>query len=103
MLSFVQSSVFAAWLHGLRDDGAKAQILRRLSSAELGNFGDCKSVGDGISEMRIHHGPGYRLYFMRSGNTVYVLLCGGDKSTQKKDIQTAKKIARSIKEQANDS
>lgn len=102
MVSFIQSSVFAAWLRGLNDEGAKAHILRRISSAELGHFGDCKSVGEGMSERRIHHGPGYRLYFIRRGSTVYVLLCGGNKSTQKRDIQAAKKIARLIKEQAND-
>jgi putative addiction module killer protein len=72
--------------------------LARLRSATLGNFGDCEPVGEGVSEMRIHFGPGYRVYFMRTGTTIYVLLVGGDKSTQKQDIARAKKMARELKE-----
>ena len=69
----------------------------RMDSAALGNFGDCQSVGDGVSEMRIHFGPGYRVYFTRRGMLIYVLLIGGDKSTQKRDIKRALKIARELK------
>jgi len=70
----------------------------RIRSAELGNFGDCAPVGKGISEMRLHFGPGYRLYFWRQGNQVYWLLAGGDKSSQERDIERAKSLKREIKE-----
>jgi putative addiction module killer protein len=72
--------------------------LARLRSATLGNFGDCEPVGDGVFEMRIHVGPGYRVYFVRTGTTIYALLVGGDKSTQKPDVARAKKMARELKE-----
>jgi len=72
--------------------------LARLHSATFGNFGDCESVGDGVFEMRIHVGPGYRIYFTRTGTTIYVLLTGGDKSSQKRDIARAKNMARELKE-----
>ena len=78
MTTLVKSSVFVEWLQGVKDDLARAHVLRRLANAELGNFGDCDAVGDGVSEMRIHHGPGYRVYFTRRGQAVCVLLCGGD-------------------------
>ena len=93
MNTLVRSDEFADWLDGLDDRRASARILARLTSAEHGNFGDCEPVGEGVSEMRVHFGPGYRVYFTRSGQTVYVLLCGGDKSTQAKDIKTAKRLA----------
>lgn len=98
MLTFVQSSVFAKWLGGLKDHKAKARILHRLASAALDNFGDCEPVGGGVSEMRIHHGPGYRVYFVRHGSAVYVLLCGGDKASQRCDIARAKRMAKQLKE-----
>jgi putative addiction module killer protein len=98
MLTFIRSSEFDAWLSGLADQKGKARILARIVSATFGNFGDCKPVGDGISEMRIHVGPGYRVYYIRTGDTVYVLLAGGDKSTQARDIKRAKDIARMWKE-----
>jgi putative addiction module killer protein len=94
--TFIRSSDFDAWLSRLADQRAKARILARLRSAALGNFGDCESVGDGVLEMRIHFGPGYRLYFVRTGTIVYVVLGGGDKSSQKKDIARAKKMAREL-------
>ena len=78
--------------------GAKARIAVRLISAEKGNFGDCTPVGEGISEMRVHYGPGYRLYFTRRGKVVYLLLCGGDKSTQKRDVKRAKAMMAALKE-----
>jgi len=77
---------------------AKARILARLRSATFGNFGDCEPVGEGVSEMRVHAGAGYRVYFARNGATVFVLLTGGDKSTQKRDIARAKAMARQLKE-----
>jgi len=95
---FVRSSDFDAWLSALDDHKAKARILARLRSATLGNFGDCAAVGEGVSEMRIHVGLGYRVYFVRMGATVYVPLTGGDKSSQKQDIAQAKKMARELKE-----
>ena len=97
MNTLIQSSVFAAWLRALTDDTAKAHILRRISSAELGNFGDCEPVGEGVSEMRVHSGHGYRVYFIRSGGAIYVLLCGGSKSSQKRDIKRAKEMACELK------
>jgi putative addiction module killer protein len=78
MNMFVRSSEFDA--SGLAEQKAKARVLARLRSATLGNFGDCESVGEGVSEMRIHTGPGYRIYFTRTGATIYFLLTGGDKS-----------------------
>ena len=78
------------------DVTGKARILARIRSAEFRNFSDCKPIGEGVSEMRVHIGPGYRLYFMRKGRTVYLLLTGGDKSTQSKDIARAKAMARAI-------
>ena len=97
MNTLIQSSVFAAWLRALTDDVAKAHILRRISSAELGNFGDCEPVGEGVSEMRVHLGPGYRVYFIRHGGAIYVLLCGGSKASQKRDIKRAKDMAWELK------
>ncbi len=81
---------FRKWLSALRDVRARAKIRIRLNRLRLGNFGDAKSVGDGVSELRIPYGPGYRVYFARTGATVVLLLCGGDKSTQRRDIKKAK-------------
>ena len=97
MNTLIQSSVFSSWLRLLTDDVAKAQILRRIASAELGNFGDCETVGEGVSEMRVHYGPGYRVYFIRQGGAIYVLLCGGSKASKKRDIKRAKEMARELK------
>ncbi len=96
MLTFVRHATFDEWLRGLRDAKAKARILARIASAAHGNFGDCKLVGQGVSEMRVHVGPGYRVYFARRAKLVYVLLCGGDKSTQDRDIERAKLLAREM-------
>jgi putative addiction module killer protein len=81
---------FREWLHDLRDVTVRAKIRVRLNRVRLGNFGDVKPVGGGVSELRIPYGPGYRVYLARAGSTVVLLLCGGDKSTQKRDISTAK-------------
>lgn len=83
---------FNAWLSSLTDKVAKARIIQRLDSAALGNFGDCEPVGEGISEMRIHYGQGYRVYYSRIGSVVYLLIIGGNKSTQKRDIKKAKQL-----------
>ena len=97
MLTLVRSKRFDAWLAGLADQKARARILNRLDRASLGNFGDFKSAGEGVSEMRIEVGPGYRVYFVRRGVAVYVLLIGGDKATQRRDIVEAKAMARELK------
>jgi len=81
---------FRKWLHALRDVRARAKIRVRLNRVRLGNFGDAKAVGGGVLELRIPYGPGYRVYFARVGSTVVLLLCGGDKSSQKRDIEKAK-------------
>jgi putative addiction module killer protein len=91
-----QTDVFSAWLAGLRDAKGKARIVARVESARLGNLGDVKSLGGGVSEMRIHVGPGYRLYFARTGKIVLLLLSGGDKSTQKRDIERARSLRKEL-------
>jgi putative addiction module killer protein len=78
----------------LRDAKGLARILARINAAQHGNFGDCQPVGEGVSEMRSHFGPGYRVYFVRRGETVYLLLAGGDKSSQRQDMERAKERAR---------
>jgi len=98
MNTLIRTAEFAAWLEKLRDLKGKARILSRLDGAALGNFGDCEPVGEGVSEMRIHFGPGYRVYYTRRGTQVYLLLVGGDKATQKRDIKTAREMARNLKE-----
>jgi putative addiction module killer protein len=100
MLRFDKTEEFERWLLELRDQRATLRILSRLDSAAHGNFGDCEPVGEGVSEMRIHYGPGYRLYFMRKGDIVYLLLLGGDKSTQKRDIKRAIELAREVRKEA---
>jgi putative addiction module killer protein len=91
------SSVFTAWLDSLRDQRGRALILGRLQSALLGNFGDHKSVGDGLYEFRIHFGPGYRVYFMRVEERLYFLLVGGTKATQRRDIKVSMKLMKRIR------
>ncbi|MHB0979047.1 MAG: type II toxin-antitoxin system RelE/ParE family toxin [Thermoleophilia bacterium] len=96
MGTFLRSAVFDAWLSELADNTGRARILQRIRSAEAGSFGDCARVGEGVSEMRIHIGPGYRIYFTRRGATVYLLLLGGDKSSQRRDIKRAIAMARDL-------
>jgi putative addiction module killer protein len=92
MLIINQTSQFQKWFKALKDLRAKAKIAMRLRGAENGNWGDCKSVGDGVFEMRITEGKGYRIYYARQGDIVYLLLNGGDKSTQAEDIASAKAV-----------
>ena len=89
-----QTATFRDWMAGLRDSVARRRILQRIARLELGLLGDVKSVGSGIGELRIDHGAGYRVYFMRRGDELIILLCGGDKSTQTKDIERAKALAK---------
>ncbi len=96
MKTILTTEVFDTWFANLKDKQASRRIQVRIDRAEDGNFGDCQPVGEGISEMRIHHGPGYRVYFMQRGMEIVILLAGGDKSTQTKDIKTALEIARQI-------
>lgn len=83
-------SPYATWLNGLRDARAKAKIMLQVDRMELGLFGDSEPIGEGLSELRIRYGPGYRVYYGKEENQVYLLLCGGDKSTQTRDIRKAK-------------
>lgn len=85
-------SPYQDWLMSLRDARARAKIIIQVDRMELGNFGDSEPVGDGISELRIHFGAGYRVYYAKDGKNIYLLLCGGNKKTQKKDIVKAKEI-----------
>jgi putative addiction module killer protein len=100
VITFTRTDAFAKWLAGLGDAIGKARVLARLDAAALGSFGDCAVVGRGVSEMRIHTGPGYRVYYARRDSALYVLLLGGDKSTQKRDIKSAIKMARDLEERA---
>ena len=96
MIEVRQTAVFASWLEELRDANARTRILVRIRRLELGNPGDVKAVGEGIIELRIAYGPGYRVYFTRQGQEIVLLLCGGDKSSQSRDIATAKRIAKEL-------
>lgn len=98
MLTVLQTEEFVAWLDALRDKRAQIRIAARLRQAEAGNLGDWQPVEGDVSEMRIHHGPGYRLYFVRRGRVIVVVLSAGDKSTQKRDIRHAVKLASQLGE-----
>jgi putative addiction module killer protein len=91
-----ETDTFGNWLAKVRDTRAKARILARLESARLGNLGDVRSVGGGVSEMRVDVGAGYRVYFTRRQRVVILLLCGGDKSSQARDIAHAQQMAKAI-------
>jgi putative addiction module killer protein len=86
------TSTFDEWLKALRDNRAKGRILTRLDSARLGNLGDCRSLGGGLQEMRVFTGPGYRIYFAIRGKALIVVLCGGDKSSQARDIARTRQL-----------
>lgn len=92
MIELKQTETFRKWRHRLRDDRVRGLIASRLDRLAFGHAGDATSVGEGISELRIHHGPGYRIYFRKKDDMIVVLLCGGDKSTQARDIGTAKRL-----------
>jgi putative addiction module killer protein len=91
-----QTESFAAWLHALRDRRARARIQVRIDRLSLGNAGDVKAIGEGVSELRIDYGPGYRVYFVRRGSKLIILLAGGDKSSQDRDVQIALRAARFV-------
>lgn len=94
MIEVLQTETFRKWWMQLRDERARGVIFARLDRLAMGHVGDVEPVGDGISELRIHYGPGYRVYFRRKGRTIVILLCGGDKDSQARDIANAKRLAR---------
>ena len=96
MIKVRETEEFSRWLHRLKNDNAAARILVRIRRAELGNLGDCRSVGGGVMEMRVDYGPGYRVYVARQGDSIVVLLCGGDKRTQQRDIKRAKELMEQL-------
>ena len=96
MIEVRQTEVFAEWFARLRDRKARARITVRIRRLSLGNPGDAKPVGGGVSEMRIDHGPGYRVYFVRRRETLVILLCGGDKGSQSRDIAHALDLAKDV-------
>ena len=96
MIEVRQTLIFTTWFNDLRDIRAQAKIDVQIRRLSLGNFGNVRSLDDGVSEIKINYGPGYRLYFTRRGLEIVVLLCGGDKGSQKRDIRDAKEIAKEI-------
>jgi putative addiction module killer protein len=96
MIEIRQTDAYSRWFNGLRDRQARARINTRIRRLSLGNPGDVRPVGEGVSEMRIDYGPSYRVYFVQSGQTLVVLLAGGDKRTQGGDIENALKLAREL-------
>ena len=98
MIELIRSATFDRWLSGLRDRRAVARIAARLDRLAMGHPGDAEPIGHGLSELRINYGPGYRLYVVQAGETLVVLLCGGDKGSQDRDISRAKDLARKLKE-----
>ncbi len=94
MIEIRETVTFSSWLRALRDSQARAKIAARVRRLAFGNPGDVRPVGEGVSEMRIHHGPGYRVYYIQRGAVLIILLCGGDKSTQDRDIAAAKRLAK---------
>jgi putative addiction module killer protein len=96
MVEIRKTAVFSKWIDALRDTRARARVLARIERLAVGHTGDAKPVGEGVSELRIDYGPGYRVYFKKQGRAVVVLLAGGDKKTQSRDIQTALRLARDL-------
>jgi putative addiction module killer protein len=96
MIEIRKTEIFAKWLDGLHDIRARARILVRIERLAAGNPGDVKPVGEGVSELRIDYGPGYRVYYKKQGQKVVILLAGGDKSTQARDIKTALRLAQNL-------
>lgn len=102
MVDVVQSATFSRWLRRLKDRRAAARVQVRIDRLAAGNPGDVRSVGNGVSELRIHYGPGYRVYFLQHRQQLILLLCGGDKSTQSVDIETAQQLAEVWKKENAD-
>ena len=98
MIELKQTETFRKWRTRLKDERARILVASRLDRLAFGLAGDVEPVGQGVSELRIHHGPGYRIYFQKRGSTIIVLLCGGDKSTQAKDIKAATRLAEAWSE-----
>lgn len=98
MIELRQTETFRKWRTKLKDERARAAIAFRLARLAHGHAGDAEPIGQGISELRVHYGPGYRVYFQRRGSTIIILLCGGDKSTQATDIKAAKRLADELRE-----
>uniref|UniRef100_UPI004057AF4E type II toxin-antitoxin system RelE/ParE family toxin n=1 Tax=Candidatus Electronema sp. TaxID=2698783 RepID=UPI004057AF4E len=98
MMEIRKTKIFANWLDKLRDIQARARVLVRIKRLAEGNAGDAKSVGEGVFELRIHYGPGYRVYYTKIGHEIVLLLAGGDKSTQSDDIKTALRLAHNLPE-----
>ena len=98
MIEVRQTAVFANWFKRLKDRRAKVRIQARIDRIEIGNFGDTKSVGDGVYELRIPYGPGYRVYYVKQGVRIVILLSGGDKSSQDADIKKAKQMAKQLED-----
>lgn len=96
MIEIRKTDIFAKWIDGLHDIRARARILVRIERLASGNPGDVKAVGEGVSELRINYGPGYRVYFIKQGREIIVLLAGGEKRSQAKDIRTAKRLAQNL-------
>lgn len=96
MYQVYKTKIFTDWFNSLKDQTAKNKIRIRIDRIELGNLGDHHSIGDGVSELRITYGPGYRIYYVIRGREIIILLCGGDKSDQNKDIKRAKKLAQEV-------
>ena len=96
MFEILTTDEFDRWLSDLADERAKTKIASRVARLRFGNAGDVNPVGAGVSEMRVHHGPGYRVYYKQSGRTIIIILCGGDKSTQDRDIKRAKEMAAEL-------
>jgi putative addiction module killer protein len=98
MPTIKRTDEFSGWLRNLRDIRARAKVISRIERLNGGNPGDVAPVGDGISEMRIHYGPGYRVYYIQRGEEIVVLLCGGDKRSQDSDISAARKLASELED-----
>jgi putative addiction module killer protein len=98
MMEIRKTEVYAKWLDGLRDIRARARVLARVERLAAGNPGDSEPVGEGVSELRINYGPGYRVYYKQEGRMLLILLAGGDKSTQSRDIKRALRLARNLQE-----
>ena len=96
MIEIRQTDLYARWFERLRDDRAKARVLVRIRRLSLGNPGDARPVGEGVSELRVDYGPGYRVYFTRRGESLVILLTGGDKASQASDIEAARRLASNL-------